>query len=249
MRFPWKSLFVGLIVILLLATTGFLVWASTPLAPTSEALAALQSDSQVTIREQNGWWVFSPNSETPTTGFIFYPGGRVDARAYAPPLRAIAEQGFLTVIVPMPLNLAIFGINNAGDVISAFPQVNQWAIGGHSLGGAMSARFLQANPQRVAGIAFWGSFSDIDLSSLDIPAVTIYGTNDGVATGDLPNDGQQYAANYPQETAFVRIEGGNHSQFGWYGFQPGDGEASISHDEQQALIVQATVDMLRQTAP
>jgi hypothetical protein len=35
----------------------------------------------------------------------------------------------------------------------------------------------------------------------------------------------------------VRIEGGNHSQFGWYGFQPGDRWASISREEQQAVVV------------
>ncbi|MCF0206701.1 MAG: alpha/beta hydrolase, partial [Bacteroidales bacterium] len=36
------------------------------------------------------------------------------------------------------------------------------------------------------------------------------------------------------------IEGGCHSYFGWYGMQDGDGEPSISRDEQ----INRTVDFL-----
>ena len=43
---------------------------------------------------------------------------------------------------------------------------------------------------------------------------------------------------------FVPIEGGDHAQFGWYGPQSGDNPATISREEQQAQIVQATVDFL-----
>ena len=96
-----------------------------------EALAALQSDSQVKVTT-DPWLVFQPTQSTPTTGLIIYPGGRVDPRAYAPQARAIAEKGYLVVIVPMPLNLAVFGSGRASSVIQAYPDIEKWVIGGHS---------------------------------------------------------------------------------------------------------------------
>jgi hypothetical protein len=42
----------------------------------------------------------------------------------------------------------------------------------------------------------------------------------------------------------VPIEGGNHAQFGWYGTQAGDGQATISREAQQAQIVDATTALL-----
>jgi len=41
----------------------------------------------------------------------------------------------------------------------------------------------------------------------------------------------------PDDTDWVEIKGGNHSQFGWYGFQDGDNEAEISREKQQSMIV------------
>jgi hypothetical protein len=48
----------------------------------------------------------------------------------------------------------------------------------------------------------------------------------------------------PADTTWVVIEGGNHAQFGDYGFQPGDNAAVISAVDQQALIVEATIAFL-----
>ena len=61
-------------------------------------MTPLQSDAQVTVT--NGkWLIFEPAAVQPETGFILYPGGRVDYRAYAPQAHAIAAQGYLVVIV------------------------------------------------------------------------------------------------------------------------------------------------------
>jgi hypothetical protein len=48
----------------------------------------------------------------------------------------------------------------------------------------------------------------------------------------------------PPDTVWVVIEGGNHAQFGNYGFQPGDNVATISAVNQQEIIVNATVTFL-----
>ncbi len=239
--FTWKRILLTLLIILLLAVVAFVVWANTPAAPMPQAETALQSDTNVSVTTQTGWIVFQPQSTAASTGFVFYPGGRVDPRAYAPYMHAIAGQGYLAVIVPMPLNLAIFGINRASDVIAAFPTIHHWAIGGHSLGGSMAARFVQSNPSAVEGLVFWASYPDIDLSDFDIQVVSIYGTLDGLAKAPVVTGA---ASLLPPDSTFVTIEGGNHGQFGWYGPQPGDNEATISRGSQQQQTIQATVELL-----
>lgn len=242
----WKRILIPLLIVLAVAVVGFLVWANTPLAPTAEALAALQSNRAMQVFDANGWVVFRPTTDEPTTGFIFYPGGRVDPRAYAPQLRAIAEQGYLAVIVRMPFNLAVFGIDSAQRVIDAYPDIQRWAIGGHSIGGAMSARFVQSHPGAAQGLALWASYPDIDLSGANIQAISIYGTNDALALdGSITNS----AARLPAGTPFVAIDGGNHSQFGAYGLQPGDNVASATPADQLSQTVEATVSVLASISP
>ena len=110
-RWPW--IVGGVLLVLLLAVGGFVLWAAQAAAPMPEALAALQSDARVTVQDRP-WWIFQPTGAAPTTGLIFYPGAKVDPRAYAPAAHQLAAAGNLVVIVPMPLNLAVFGAGRAG---------------------------------------------------------------------------------------------------------------------------------------
>ena len=227
---------------LLLVVAGFVVWATAIPAPMPEAVAALQPGDQVQV-EAKPWLVFRPTGKDPTTGLIVYPGGRVDPRAYAPAARALAEAGYLVVVVPMPLTLAVFGAGRATEVMAAFPKVRHWAIGGHSLGGAMAARYAYQHPDTIQGLVLWASYpaSSDDLSGRNLAVVSISGTRDGLSTPD------KIAASrplLPQDTRWVAIEGGNHAQFGWYGPQSGDNEAAISREEQQQQIVAATGELL-----
>ena len=228
--------------VLILVLGGFVLWAGTAAAPMPEALAALQSDAQVEV-ETDSWLVFRPVDEEPVAGLVLYPGGRVDPRAYAPAAHALAEEGYLVVIVPMPLNLAFFAPDRAAEVMAAFPEIGRWAVGGHSLGGAMSARFAYQNSEAVQGLVLWAAYpaSTDDLSGHSLTATSIYGTRDGLATKD------KIAASrplLPLDTSWVAIEGGNHAQFGWYGPQSGDNPATISREEQQKQIIAATLALL-----
>ena len=231
---------IGLISILF--TAGFVVWGETPAQPMPEALTALQSDAQVTVTSGQSL-VFTPVTSQPTTGFIFYPGGRVDDRAYAPAAHQIAAQGYLVVIVPMPLNLAVFGVNAAHDVQAAYPEIRHWAIGGHSLGGAMAATFAKTHPGAVQGLALWAAYpaSSDDLSQSGLHVVSISGSQDGLTTGEKIDASRPLL---PADTTWVQISGGDHAQFGWYGNQAGDNPASISRSDQQAQIITATLSFL-----
>jgi hypothetical protein len=228
--------------LLAIAVAAFVFWGYTPAQPLPESQGSLRSDSQVTV-ETSRWITFQQTENHPTTGFIFYPGARVDPRAYAPAAKMIAARGYLVVIVPMPLNLAIFNPNAAADVISTYPSILVWAIGGHSLGGAMAANFVYTHPTAIQGLVLWASYpaSNNDLSQYRIHVTSISATLDGLSTPD------KIAASIPllpADTIWISITGGNHAGFGWYGPQSGDNPAILSRADQQTQIVTATVSLL-----
>jgi hypothetical protein len=228
--------------ILLAILAGFFLWAETPLGPQARARQDLTSSSAVNI--ENGKWIsVTPTNMNPSTGLILYPGGRVDPVSYLTVARDIAEKGYQVVIVPMPLNLAVFSPEAADQVIAAYPDIEHWAVGGHSLGGAMAARYAARNSSLVKGLVLWAAYpaSSDDLSKDDLKVVSIFGTADGLATKDKIDASRLLL---PGDTHWYPIEGGNHAQFGAYGEQPGDNPAQISPEEQQAKIIQATVDLL-----
>jgi pimeloyl-ACP methyl ester carboxylesterase len=232
------------LLVLIIGAAGFIVWASNPLGPMPEALTALESDDLVTVSTTD-WLVFEPTNVSSSTGLIFYPGGRVDYRSYAPLARLVALHGYRVFIVPMPLNLAVFAPNRAAEVIAANPDIDTWAITGHSLGGAMAANFVDANPQALAAILFLAAYpadSD-DLSASSITAASIYGLLDGVAP---PDQIESSALLLPEMTEWFPIDGGNHAQFGWYGDQPGDNIAEITREEQQSAVLAAILKILQQ---
>jgi acetyl esterase/lipase len=232
--------------VLLAAVGAFVVWASAAMGPMPEALPALESDAQVQV-ETEPWLVFRPATGQPNTGVVIYPGARVDPRSYAPAAHALAERGYLAVIVPMPLNLAILAPDRAAEVMAAFPEIAHWAVGGHSLGGAMAARFAYQNPDAVQGLVLWAAYpaSSDDLSGSSTAVTSIWGTEDGLATEDKIAASEPLL---PPDTTWVPIQGGNHAQFGWYGPQRGDGTATISREDQQMQIVQATLELLSHLA-
>ncbi len=228
---------VGLAVVLAIAVVGFLAWtrlARYPAFPEATALAQTAQTSQ-------GWYVFQPAQPT-DTGLIFYPGGLVDPAAYAPLMKSLSDQGITTVIVPMPLDLAIFGVNKATDVIAAYPEIKHWIISGHSLGGSMAAEFVKGHPSAVDGIAFMAAYpaDSTNLSALPIKVVSIHGSNDGLATEPKI---QNSLKNLPADTKVVTIDGGNHAQYGNYGPQAGDGAATISREEQQRQTTVAVMEL------
>jgi hypothetical protein len=237
-----NKVFLAIILLVVVGLLGFIVWAETPLGPMPEALEALKSDSLVNV-SAGGWLVFRPISASGDIGFIVYPGGRVDYRSYAPIAHAIAAKGYPVIIVQMPLNLAVLGIYSAQSVIDSNSEIKTWAIGGHSLGGSMAAQFISTNPAKVKGLILWAAYpaSGIDLSKLDISAITVHGTNDGLVTSSQIDASLKQL---PLGTTRIEIVGGNHAQFGWYGPQQGDKEAQISRDEQQKQIVDAAVKLL-----
>lgn len=231
---------IALLALVVLVVAGFYAW--TRLARYAAFPEALAVAGQA--ERTRSWYVFPPSGE-PTAGFVFYPGGLVDPTAYAPLMQRLADGGLFTVLVPMPLDLAVLGIGRAAEVIAAYPQVDLWGIGGHSLGGAMAAEFVKRNPEAVAGIALLAAYSatSTDLSTMSIHALSVYGSEDGLTSSAVF---EASLARLPTGAELVLIEGGNHAQFGHYGPQAGDGVATIEREEQQRRTAEAILALAQQ---
>jgi len=235
-------------------------------APLPPALDALASDRAVDVStvevdswdgatpapaDDNIYYAFMPQKTVPTVGFIILPGGNCDPRSYAPAARDIAAQGFLTFIIPMPNCVAIPGYVRADKIISDYGETKKWAIGGHSVGGVAAAMYAKASTA-VSGVVIWAAFVNVELRLDDtaLKVLSVTGALDGRATPEAVRANADYL---PADTVFVEIAGGNHTQFGWidpspypYPYLEQDNPATITIEEQQRQIVQATADFLKQ---
>lgn len=159
-------------------------------------------------------------------GIIFYPGAKVEAESYLPLLSKLRNRGFNTILVKMPFNMAIFNANAADKIINENTDIKHWYIAGHSMGGAMASSYAAKNQDKVEGLILLGSYIYGDYP--EDKALTIYGSL---------NQSVEDKINYTKN--IIEIEGGNHAQFGNYGFQKGDLEATILAEEQQDISVDA----------
>jgi len=206
------------------------------------AEAALTSDEMVTVERIDGAVVFMPTKEA-EAGLIFYPGGKVDHEAYALLMSVLAKEGMACVLLEMPFDLAVFDMNAANDYRYLYPEIEDWYVGGHSLGGAMAASYLEKHVEEYKGLILCASYSTVDYSETDLQVVSMYGSNDKVLNAKKYEDCR---VNLPEGFAELVIEGGNHAFFGTYGLQEGDGTATIENGSQIAIAVDFMLESIRE---
>lgn len=231
----FKKIALCVLVCLILVFGGFFAWAKS----TYKSFGPLDASDSVSV-DRDEYIVYKPNNGIePTKGLIFYPGAKVEPDAYGELCSKIAEQGYLVVIAPMTLNLAILSPNKAEDIINKYNTIQTWAIGGHSLGGVMAAKYALKD-DRISGVVFYASYPTGDeMANSNLKVLSIYGSNDGVAKLDKVRN-----AAFPQDSSILEIEGGNHAGFGTYGFQKGDNQADITDEEQINQAARLTTDFL-----
>jgi len=195
----------------------------------AEALAVMQDNPAISIRDD--CIILTPDQPS-DAALIFYPGGKVEYTAYLPILEKIKQNsGIVCILVKMPFNLAVFDVNAADGIIDQFPEIMNWYIGGHSLGGAMASSYASKHQSQIKKLILLGAYLYGEYPQDN--TLTIYGSfNTEVAQ----------KINYDKNV--VVIEGGNHAQFGNYGKQAGDPDATISGEEQQNIAVSAIRDFL-----
>lgn len=228
-------------VVLLAAVAAFGVYVGTYYHADDTALAALTTTEKVTVEQCDDYVAFTPDN--PAAGFIFYPGGKVEHRAYAPLMQALAERGILCVLVKMPFNLAVFDVNAGADIPEQFPEIEDWYLGGHSLGGSMAASFASEAPDCFKGLGLLAAYSTADLSDSGLEVVTILGDKDAVLNLEKLESNR---GNLPKTAIQSQIPGANHAQFGSYGPQKGDGEATITAEEQIRITANLLAEMMRE---
>jgi len=193
----------------------------------NEAIGAFLPQGATYKEEPDGRIVFEP--EGATTGFIFYPGGKVEYTAYLPLMQACAEEGILCVLTEMPFNLAVFDVNAADGIREEYPEIEHWYIGGHSLGGSMAASYIADHAEDFDGLVLLGSYSTADLSGTDLKVLSVFGSEDRVMNRDKY---EGYKSNLPAGFTELIIDGGCHAYFGMYGAQDGDGTPTVTNEEQ-----------------
>ena len=229
-------------IVLVILFSGVTIYLGNVSKANTEAIYAYNTEyikNVETKQLEEGVVAYVPNGEI-KAGLVFYPGGRVEYTAYEPLLKACAEKGIVCIVIKMPQNLAIFGINKGVDAVKHFPNVKNWYIGGHSLGGSMAATCASNHEDIFEGVVLLAAYATNDITNLKV--LSIYGTNDGVLS---KNRYRNNSDNIPVNSDYV-ITGGNHAYFGMYGEQKNDGQATITNIEQINITAQKIVEFIIQ---
>ena len=236
----WKKWLAGFgTIIILLVLLGFLFLQFNTYEASKEATDLLSDEG---VSQGDDWLTVIPDEIDGQ--IVFYQGGLVEPAAYLPLAKALSEEDFQVFIPQMPLNLAILDMDVIDEIIAANPSDKEWWLAGHSLGGASASIYADENAEEIEGLIFLAAYpsdsSDLSDSALDV--LSIAGSLDGIINTE------QYEKTktlLPEDTVYAEIEGGNHSNFGTYGFQEGDRKSVLSREEQQEETVQVISDFLR----
>ena len=200
------------------------------------ALAALESSGTVEVTETDyGWFFDGPGTDA---ALVFYPGAKVEATAYAPLLRLLAENGTDVCLAEVPARMAFLAVNKAEKVMAGYDYDN-WFTGGHSLGGWAAEHYASKHGEGLQGVVL---FAARPRDGVGVPELVLCGSEDGLVKPAETLDAGDVGENVTLEI----IEGGNHAQFGSYGTQSGDGTATVSAEAQREEGARLTAEWMRE---
>ncbi|WP_353807495.1 alpha/beta hydrolase [Agromyces sp. SYSU T00194] len=226
---------------LLLVVVVFVAWTQTVFQGERDAALDAWRDEGITITSTSGAVLMEPADGGSGTGLVFVPGAKVDPYAYLRVLSGVVDAGATVVITKPTLNLAFFDPRGLDAFTGLAPGVDDWWVGGHSLGGVRACLMAGEAGADATGLVLFGSYCANDLSDSGLEVLSISGSNDGLTT---PDDVTGNAHLLPDDATFVELEGANHAAFGDYGVQPGDGEATMPREASLAAITDALTEAL-----
>jgi len=238
-----RKLIYVFIVIILIFAAGLLYFVNSSYEPLENNKQYLKEEYVI---DYDKYYEFKSNN-THSKAFIFYPGGRVDERSYAPLSYLLSERGYPVYLIKMPLDLAVLDNDRAQIILDKLNNdIQKWYLIGHSLGGAMAGSFIYNNYDSldsIKGLILLSSYvsDDIDFSNKKIDILSITASEDKIINWDKYESSKN---NLPSDTVYKIIEGGNHSGFGNYGPQKGDGQSLISKQEQWEKTIQLIIDFI-----
>lgn len=211
-----------------LAIGGCAIYVSDYYSADADAIEAFVADDDVVKTELSDGVMAYGNSDS-TTGLIFYPGGKVEYTAYEPLMCSLASKGIFCILIRMPFNLAVLDVNAADGIREQYPQIEDWYIGGHSLGGSMAAAYLADNAEEFKGLILLGAYSTADLTETELDVLSLFGSEDKIMNREKY---AEYKTNLPADMTEIEMEGACHAYFGMYGNQEGDGVPTITPEKQ-----------------
>ncbi|OPY27623.1 MAG: Alpha/beta hydrolase family protein [Methanobacterium sp. PtaU1.Bin242] len=229
-------------VILLIAIASFAIYVSDYYQADNRALAALKSTESYNVVDNSDSITFTPTENKSSTGVIIYPGAKVEAGSYAVIASQLATNGYTTIIVKMPFNLAIFGVNKADMIISSHNEITSWVIAGHSLGGVFASDYALNHQDKIKGIIYLAAYPSSNASNASFKSLSIRGALDNLTTS---KDISENLDKFPARTTFITITGGNHYNLGDYGVQQGDNNSTITREEQQKITLAYILEFLK----
>ncbi|MFW6265835.1 MAG: alpha/beta hydrolase [Halanaeroarchaeum sp.] len=246
----WERLTVWTVATLLVVVSVGVGFLGTPHSATVDEIQTVERNPAVTVSSLGDGYVLSPgegaagNDGATSTALVFYPGGRVHPNAYVPVLAPVVERTGVTIFVPKPpLYLAVLDVDAADRIVADHPEITEWYVGGHSLGGAMACRYVAQSSEDLTGLVLFAAYCDRDVRETDVGVLAVRGGRDTVL------DAEEYRKNRgnlpADETVEVTIEGMNHSQFGAYSGQSGDARATIPDDVAHEALQDELVEFLR----
>lgn len=216
---------VGVIALVVYSQVGVMAAETAP-------VDAVRADERIVVRDEDAGIVLSPAEGASDVGLVYIPGAKVDAWAYAAKMSGVVAEDGVTVVITKPsLNLAFFDLRPLSAFTDLAPDVDEWIVGGHSLGGVRACQLAGD----ADALALFASYCANDLSTTDLPVLSIGGSEDGLSTP------QKIAAArhlLPGDAQLDEIDGASHSSFGDYGPQPGDGIPTISDEEMTARLTE-----------
>ena len=204
---------------------------------TAKRVFSERSDTMKITEISNGWLFDGPGNDT---ALVFYQGAKVNAEAYAPLMRDIAEGGIDCFLLKAPFRMPIFKNDIADSVISEY-DYRHWIMAGHSMGGVAAAGYTADNSDKINGLVLLAAYPSEKIDD-SVFLLSAYGTNDGVLDKDAYESAKKY---FPENSEELIIKGGNHAGFGNYGAQRGDNNADISCDEQQKQTAEAILRLAK----
>ena len=202
-----------------------------------EALKYLETSDSVKVSKiKEGYFFDGPGINN---AIIFYPGASVQYTSYSKLMYKFASNGYDSFLLSMPLDFAFLGIYKPASILLNY-DYNNYYLMGHSLGGVSACLYASNRPEKISGVISLASYPTKTLPK-DIKYISIYGSEDKVLNKQRMEESKQY---YPEDSYTFIIEGGNHSSFGNYGNQSGDGNVLITNDQEQDYVVNKIIELL-----
>ncbi|MBE9387611.1 alpha/beta hydrolase [Vagococcus salmoninarum] len=240
----WRKISISvLLTVFFLIVIGYFGLKSVTYQPSQLAQEAAGSSSGINVSQSKDGLIFSPEKPTTKPAILFYQGALVEEMSYSLWAKTLAEAGYPVYLIHLPLNLAVFQGNKVEEIIEEF-YLDNYVLGGHSLGAVMISRYAHRDTsENLKGVFFLASYPDEKgaLNQLGKPVLSLTASEDGVLNQKNYEASRMFL---PKETEFREIVGGNHAGFGSYGPQKGDNPSQLTEKEQQDLVADELLSWL-----